>query len=313
MLKKCGSIRAWHFAHDYRYANDYQKNCSYETYLHGYAKRRLKEWFDESNSIILHYQQSIVCKSHETCEYFKDRHCRKNTRKSYDLKLLFNRCTIEAPIREANGNYRADLLLTSDENPSRRILLEIKVSHGCTEKKKTSNAQIIEFYISSEEDVEYIITHDIKKSDKVRFYGFKNNIKQDEKGIIKPLFSWQKFILYKSGKPYCKECDCQTITKRHQKSLLEITVSISEDDVRLLYLYGLMQAKKQGLDVRNCYLCKHQCYSKEKECYECKLNDKEIEKGANAIKCQSYIFNSTIKDKLTNRDITIIDMYIGKV
>lgn len=56
MLKRCGKIRAWHFAHDWRYANETQKNCSYETYLHGYAKLRLKQWFDESESIILHYQ-----------------------------------------------------------------------------------------------------------------------------------------------------------------------------------------------------------------------------------------------------------------
>ena len=67
MLKRCGKIRAWHFAHDWRYANETQKNCSYETYLHGYAKLRLKQWFDESESIILHYQQIIRCKHHESC------------------------------------------------------------------------------------------------------------------------------------------------------------------------------------------------------------------------------------------------------
>ena len=67
MLKRCGNIRAWHFAHDYRYENDVNKECSYESYLHAFAKLRLKQWFEESESIILHYQQSMACKYAKDC------------------------------------------------------------------------------------------------------------------------------------------------------------------------------------------------------------------------------------------------------
>jgi len=136
MLKKCGNIRTWHFAHDWRYADEFQKSCSYETYLHGYAKLRFKQWFDESDSIKLYYSESIVCKQYNHCKLLDKENCLINRKKSCDLKKYFDHCIIEAPIKESNGSYRADLLLTSDRKPDQRILLEIKVSHGCTERKK---------------------------------------------------------------------------------------------------------------------------------------------------------------------------------
>lgn len=65
MLKRCGNIRTWHFAHDYRYENEVHMECSYESYLHAFAKLRFKQWFDNTDSIILHYQQP-------TCEFAND-------------------------------------------------------------------------------------------------------------------------------------------------------------------------------------------------------------------------------------------------
>ena len=67
MLKRCGNIRTWHFAHDYRYNKEYHKECSYESYLHSFAKIRLKQWFDESESIILHYNEKMICQYAKDC------------------------------------------------------------------------------------------------------------------------------------------------------------------------------------------------------------------------------------------------------
>lgn len=96
MLKRCGKIRAWHFAHDWRYADELQKNCSYETYLHGYAKLRLKQWFDESDSIVLHYQQSIIRKLRASCGLKHD-NCSLTLDKFCDLKnsLTFVRLNLQ--------------------------------------------------------------------------------------------------------------------------------------------------------------------------------------------------------------------------
>lgn len=304
MLKRCGNIRAWHFAHDWRHANDSQKKCSYETYLHGYAKFRLQQWFYESERIMLHYVRSTVCEKYATCNFEKSESCSRGNDKTCDLKQIFNNCTIESSVEESNGNYRADLLLTTDRDSERRILIEIKVSHGCSEKKKASNARIIEFDVNSEEDVEYIISHDIKESDKVRYYGFKNLIKRDRTGSIAPAYKLQKFILYKSGKPICLPTDCQSMTDHKPSSIFEITTNLDED-IGELYMYGLMKALEQGLNFPNCFLCKHKCFNLDTNCSICEINESFIETAHNALSCPSYIFKPTVfkNIKLSNLEV----------
>lgn len=308
MLKRCGNIRAWHFAHDWRFANEYQKKCSYETYLHGYAKLRLKQWFDESNSIILQYLQSTVCKLYDVCKLKNHEACRRNCYRSCDLKRVFNKCSVESWVKESNKNYRADLLLTSEIDPYRQILIEIKVSHGCTKEKIESGAHIIEFEIASEEDVDYIISHDINESDKVRYYGFRKE-KYDDSRLISPVHSLYKFILYKSKKTFCKKIDCQSIADRHHSSLFEITAKISKEDCWRLNMYGLMMATENGFQIPNCYTCEHHCYKSGEECHMCKIKDTVIEKGSDALKCQSYKFIPDVFDTVKSVPLEVFDVW----
>lgn len=310
MLKRCGNIRTWHFAHDWRDANEFQKNCSYETYLHGYAKLRLKQWFDESSSITLHYKQSIVCKKADLCNLIKNENCRKDIKNSCDLKVVFNRCTIESSVKGANGNYRADLLLTSDSmHPQHILLIEIKVSHGCSEKKKASNTPIIEFDVTSEDDVDYIVSHDIVECDKVRFYGFKKREIPDNAQLISPARTLQQFTLYKSGKTFCKTTNCQSITYHKPSSLFELTTYISENNFWVLNLYGLMKAREQGFSFPNCYHCKHNCYSEENNCYVCEINNVKIEKGADALNCDDYIFKPDYSERIKDLQPKVLDIW----
>lgn len=311
MIKRCGKIRAWHFAHDWRYANETQRTCSYETYLHGYAKLRLKQWFDESESIILHYNQSIACKRYNSCNLRND-NCRCVSYESCDIKQIFNHCTIEAPVKESNGIYRADLLLSSDNNPSRHILLEIKVSHGCTEKKKASNAKIIEFDITSEDDVEYIITHDIEATNKVKYYGFKNIVKTDDRHLIRPAFSFQKFTLYRSGKTHCKTMDCQSILERHGSAIFELTAKVPIANLWQLNKYGLLMAQKQGFKFPNCYFCQHYVYKSEIIGYGCNIKNAAIETGADALQCKSYAFKAISFERI-NRTFPIEPLDVWSV
>lgn len=302
MLKRCGKIRAWHFAHDWHFANDFQKKCSYESYLHSYAKLRLKQWFDESPSIILHYTKSIACKQYELCPFKRDKVCVKTKKEKCDIKKYFNHCSIESSVKESNGNYRADLLLTSDYDKSRRILIEIKVSHGCSDKKITSNAQIIEFEISSEEDLEYIINHDIIESEKVRYYGFKNRIKPDNDGLIKPQLHLNKFILFESGKTFCKKTVCQDFTTRGKSALFELTTNFPNKS--LLTLHGLMLSHELGFKIPNCHLCKHYFYNNQCNHRECNLKKCSINTGADALQCNAYELNQFTLEEIKN-------MYIG--
>lgn len=309
MLKKCGHIRTWHFAHDCRSATEQQKNCSYETYLHGYAKYRLKQWFDESMSITLHLKQSKICNNSHNCQLAQKENCRLETKTSYNIKDYFQKCTVESTINLANVNYRADLLLTSETNSRNQILIEIKVSHACTDKKKTSGARIIEFEITSEEDVDYIISHDITESDKVRYYGFRLD-KFDKKDEV-PRQKFKKFILYKSGKTKCVDIDCQSILNRKKSSIFELT-TVSEVEFWVLNLTGLFAARESGLEFKNCYLCQHNCYNDQNKQFMCEIDDEidyRIKKGAYALNCDKYQFTTRENEKIKQSQIGIIDIW----
>lgn len=46
MVVKEGSIKVKHYAHKIR-----PQNCSYETYLHALAKKRIEEWFNSDGAL----------------------------------------------------------------------------------------------------------------------------------------------------------------------------------------------------------------------------------------------------------------------
>lgn len=313
MIKKCGSIRIWHFAHDWRHADDIQKSCSYESYLHKYAKLRLKQWFDKSESIILKYPHTIVCKEYNSCKISNESKCKIIEHKFCDLKEQFDKCIIESPVKESNGNYRADLLLTSTKDPSRRLLIEIKVSHECSDKKKISNAKIIEFDVSCEEDIDYIISHDIEESDKCRYYGFKNLIKFDSENIIAPIYNLEQFSLYKSGKTFCKQINCKQISYHSSSSLFMLTARMSVHDYWHLNLLGLEQAYNHEIRLPNCYLCENKLYNAEQDCNVCKLSSLVIKKGSDCGNCKNYKFNYNSFDILkTMAPIEIVNIWSAK-
>ena len=306
MLKRCGNIRAWHFAHDYRYDNEVNKECSYESYLHAFAKLRLKQWFEESESIILHYQQLMACKYAKECIWKEtDDECSKLVNKAIDLKKYLNLCRLEETVHVGDYRFRADLLWSHHDNSKNDILIEIKVTHECTPKKKESHKRIIEFEVHSEEDVEKIVANDIQESDTVRFYGFspRDNVEED----IPARHSLSKFIYYHTGKAFAgSACDCKTYRNRRKCALLEVTIRDSNYGSGVcsemqgsqesfsfgrFYNWGLALARNKGLDVRNCYLCNHRHYDFDKEKLTCDLKPNESCETSHAISCCDYMLD----------------------
>lgn len=304
MLKRCGNIRAWHFAHDYRYINEVEKECSYESYLHSFAKLRLKQWFEESKSIILHYKQLIGCKHAQNCIWMKSGdECFRLDEKTIDLKEYLTICKLEETIHVDGDRFRADLLWGNPSNSNNDILIEIKVTHECTQKKKESHKRIIEFEIHSEEDVENIVTTDIKESDNIRFYGFSPKSIVDE--AIPPRYLLSKFIYYRTGKAFAgSECDCQTFRNRSRCALLEVTVDNSSYVQGIsygrFYNSGLVLAKNKGFNVKNCYLCNHSHYDYDEEKLTCDFNSNELHKATQALSCSKYMLNEDFYQKILN-------------
>ena len=315
MLKRCGNIRAWHFAHDYRYENETNKECSYESYLHAFAKLRLKKWFEESQSIMLHYKQPTTCKYAKDCIWKEcGDECSRLDEKPIDLKKCLTRCSLEETVHVDDNMFRADLLWSNPNNSKNDILIEIKVTHECTQKKKESHKRIIEFEVHSEEDVENIVANDIQESETVRFYGFKpKDIVDDE---MHPRYSLTKFIYYSSGKAYPEfECDCKTFRKRNGKALLDVTIKDRKYGLDMLserqggpevfsigrfYNWGLALARSKGCDVRNCYLCYHRHYDYDEGKLTCNLKPGKTCKASHALSCSEYLLDEDFYHKNLN-------------
>ena len=307
MLKKCGTIRSWHFAHDYRYQNENVCNCSYESYLHAYAKLRLKQWFDESPQIILHYQQKYVCKFHKNCKWL-DNHsdvCCTYKDKSYNVKKCLTQCLVEENVKLGDNSFRADLLWSNPKNPQSNILIEIKVTHECTQKKKDSNLRIIEFDVHSEEDVDAIVNNEIRENDTVRYYGFNPQELFSEESVS-PKFELAKFILYKNNSVFARSlCNCQNYRNRRSQAQLEVTVKYdsnigiinndsslyTEISIGRFYNWGLAIANNLHCQIRNCYMCSAHKYDYENGCLYCNMKNIKIDNPKIASICETFHLN----------------------
>lgn len=160
LIAKQGKVREWHFAHKTN-----TSNCSFETYLHKLAKYFIREMFNEKQSLVATFGKATqTCKWMDVCPFRKDNSCHIIKDESIDL-LQYTACVEEASI---NG-FIADLLFTSETLDP--LLIEIYVTHPCTEEKIKSGLKIIEIHIESETDVENLL-NGLSQSEKVVFHNF---------------------------------------------------------------------------------------------------------------------------------------------
>jgi len=177
MITKMGNERRWHFAHK----NNIHE-CSYESYIHKLAKRRIADCFNKSEKFIISFHAKSTCGVSE-CPLGSTMPCSWFTKQEFDLKKYYNKCAEEVSI----DNFVADLLISDSENPKKPpILIEICVTHKSTEQKLKSDNRIIEIVIKSEKDIEdivstssivesegYVDKWDTKPNEQIRFYNFK--------------------------------------------------------------------------------------------------------------------------------------------
>lgn len=129
MIAKLGSKNMHHFAH-----KSGDESCNMETYLHMLGKHLLKKKFEESDKFEIRYDRTSKCSRYHTCDFCKEYECIKHIDSPINLKEYFDTCKEEQEI----DDFRADLLLTNGTKPcNNKILLEIRVSHKCTEEKNS--------------------------------------------------------------------------------------------------------------------------------------------------------------------------------
>lgn len=260
MTAKLGKKNRHHFAHHIE-----TSSCSSETYLHKLAKITLKQKFESSPQFNIVINRPYICSLHNQCPLFDESRCLDSTQEIIDLKQYYNSCSIEQPIK----NFVADILLQNNEYSQQRppLVIEIRVSHKCTDAKIQSGIKIIEIPITSEEDIELIIKnpisetylsdpkkHRYNESYKIHYYGFE----------ITPIYkhlnnrTFPRFYLYPSGRASINRINCQDLgVKKKAYSITEYDFIYKDPLPQLLTYYGYVIALNQFENLKVCPLCKY--------------------------------------------------------
>lgn len=259
MTPHMGTIRRWHFVHKNT------GNCSYESYLHKISKIKIRQAFLSSEYFLLSYNAKAIC-SFE-CPFISSPKCEEEKPVEFNLRNFYDTCEIEATYHK----YRADLLLTSSTNPKLPpVLIEIMVTHKCTEDKIRDGVRIIEISIQSEEQIEDIAIN--CKLTAVRDKQF-NYCYSNEKNItlynfnkvesFNPIGSFDKdedcfnrkntivFWLNKQGQFCSFDCHCYEVNKK-----LPSNVHYYITEIATPFKEIFQEFSKRGVKIRNCFLCK---------------------------------------------------------
>ena len=103
MVVKEGSIKVKHYAHKIR-----PQNCSYETYLHALAKKRIEEWFNSDSALNISFRTKDRCSNFEHCLWNHDdytSYCEKKSSRSFNLKNYYNVITEKKHIKVSGLIY----------------------------------------------------------------------------------------------------------------------------------------------------------------------------------------------------------------
>jgi hypothetical protein len=239
-----GQVREHYFRHKNK------ENCSWESYLHNLAKKKLKEWFDSHDNFFIHYRAENTCHLYDICRL---RLCQKELIQTIDLKEFYDTCEVE----KTCGDFRPDLLLSHSSFPNRKLFIEINVHHPCTPEKIDSGYRIIEIDVSDERSPLYPFD---ERLDSLHFFNF-----SFDRCII-PSSKLERFSLLTSddsNKEFLIDTiDCFHIDRHLENAEFDIILKKTNKQIKLQFL-GLAQAMIHGTPVRHCVFCEN--------CYRCNV------------------------------------------
>lgn len=254
MIPHIGKVRRWHFVHKNT------GNCSYETYLHKLAKIKIRESFLSSEHFLLSYNAKAICSLE--CPFIGFPKCEGEKPVEFDLHRYYDTCDIEATYHQ----YRADLLLTSSIKPKTPpVIIEIMVTHKCTEDKIRDGVRIIEIPIQSEEQIDNIANsckltavRDMHSNEEnITLYNF-NKIE-----LFDPIGNFDKFedcfcrkntiVFWLNNRGLFRsfDCHCYEVSKK-----LPSNVHYYITEIATTFKEIFQGFSKRGVKIRNCFLCK---------------------------------------------------------
>ncbi len=292
MIIREGKERIKYFAHE----ND-NDNCSHESYLHKLAKIRFMQFFNSSNEFYITIPSKVIC-SNNNCPVNLPMACQWTINKTVNIKKEYKRCIDETKIED----FRADLLLPH-VCKEKSILIEIYVTHKCTEEKINSNLPIIEIEIRHEEDIDHLISLFSSKdffkrhpeyNELIKFYNFNHSDDTPPLEFQKNIYLfWIDSNKISHSDELVKCLNWDMLAPEKCQCLLASTQRITRDLAAYI-------AFKQGLDIEYCTICQH--HSSNTASNQCSIKER-----MNAKKTKCIRFNPISNLKInSNQDIKIL-------
>lgn len=240
--------------------------CSNETYLHNLAKKKIAKHFLESEHFYVSYDLIKSCSKHTSCIYSSYYSCiSRECKRKVDLKQYYQYCEIEKQVKDSNGNiYVADICLISNRKEVPPMLIEIFVSHACSEEKRTSGLWIMEIPISSEDDIDRFCKTDsyYEKSDPA--FELLNISKEKETELVNDQVL--RYIHFPDKCAEIKQISCQEAKEiQSLESDIELNILNINNEVRPENYNDLIEAvdfllydkKSTQNEVTHCEDCVH--------------------------------------------------------
>lgn len=148
VVPNLGPKKVRHFSHD---PNNRTFPCSWESYLHQAGKRALAEAVEDlirtGKALTLTHPEGA-----RTLTYGWDEEFVTETTKPSSRTLEVAGATVS--VERGEKGFVADVLMRA---PELNLLLEVAVTHRCSSEKVGSGVPILEFDLSSEEDIERMV------------------------------------------------------------------------------------------------------------------------------------------------------------
>lgn len=240
--------------------------CSNETYLHNLAKKKIARHFLESEHFYVSYNLIKSCSKHTNCKYSSYYSCiRRECKRRVDLKQYYQYCEIEKQVKDSNGNiYVADICLISNRPKVPPMLIEIFVSHACSEEKRKSGLWIMEIPISSEDDINRFCKTNSYNEESGPAFELLNISKKKEKELVNDQVL--RYIHFPNKNSEIKRISCkETNVIQSQDSDIELNILNINNEVRPENYNDLIEAvdfllydkKSTQNEVTNCEDCVH--------------------------------------------------------
>ena len=258
-----GKIQQPHFGHKS------VGECNGETYLHRLGKQVIVDTYkkcqEDGIPFTIRFNAPRVCNRFKpltnlVCNIGNDLH-------EYDLTQYYSVLKVE----KRDGEFIPDVSLHSLDRQDDIVYIEIAVTHFLSVEKAKSGKRIIEIPVATEDDIERLRSGLID-DEHAKFLGFYPDIQVvpdaecncGEK-------NYYAFYVFKSGKAAHDHGSLRSLqNKIHKMKPNLIWVHLireeeNEDDVRYyedlipnrLFIRNLELAQKEGILVKNCYLCKY--------------------------------------------------------